>query len=53
DPGLDPPRCLDRPSNRLTGMISIDNHGRMITCRYKHAKAKKSLIKGTEDLRTL
>jgi hypothetical protein len=25
----------------------------MVTYRYEHAKAKKSLIKGTEDLRTL
>jgi hypothetical protein len=39
--------------NALTPANMTDNKPFMITCRHKHAKAKKSLIKGTKDFRTL
>jgi hypothetical protein len=41
-----------RLDQSLTATVLIDIRHNMITCRYQHAKAKKSPIKGTEDLRT-
>jgi hypothetical protein len=40
-------------SHALTAPIITDIKHRMVTRRHEHAKAKKSPIKGPEDLRTL
>jgi hypothetical protein len=37
----------------LTASVAVVNKHAMINCRHKHAKAKKSPNKGTEDFRTL